>query len=91
MSATIIVMPGVERRDMAGPATASADVLCAAIDQGVNDVVVIGRDRAGDLYMAAATPDVDRTVGMLMRAVAVLSDCKIVNDVELGGDPPCDV
>lgn len=91
MSATIIVMPGVERRDMAGAPTPSEDVLQEAIAQGIRDVVVVGRDRAGELYLAGSAPDVDRTVGLLMRAVSVLSECTIVNDVELGGDPPCDV
>jgi hypothetical protein len=34
MSATIIVMPGVERRDMCGERTSDADVLQGAIDTG---------------------------------------------------------
>lgn len=88
MSATIVVLPGVERRDLAGNPTPSASVLRAAIDNGVTDVIVVGRDRSGELYIAGAPPDVDRTVGMLMRAVAVLSDCNIVNDVVIGGDEP---
>lgn len=91
MSATIIVMPGVERRDMCGERTSDEDVLQSAIDNGVTDVIVVGRDRSGDLYIAGAPPDIDKLVGTLMRAVARLSDCVIDNDVQMGGDPPCDV
>jgi hypothetical protein len=91
MGATIIVMPGVERRDLAGNPTPSVNVLQAAIDAGIEDVIIVGRDRAGSLYVAGAPPDVDRSVGMLMRAVSVLSECQVINDVEIGGDPPCDV
>lgn len=80
-SARVFVLPGVERRDLAGPSVPSEDVLRGAIEKGVADVVVVGRDRAGGLYVAGASPDVDRTVGMLMRAVSMLSSCNIENDV----------
>lgn len=84
--AEVYVLPGVERRDLAGSPCPSSEVLQAAIDKGVTDVVVIGRDRQGELYIAGAPPDVDKTVGMLMRAVSILSSASIVNDVVFGPD-----
>lgn len=86
-SASIVVLPGIERRDLAGMPCNSRDVLQAAIDNGVIDVMVVGRDRKGGLYVAGAPPDVDKSVGMLMRAVAMLSDCSIVNDVVIDTTP----
>lgn len=85
-SAKIHVLPGVERRDLAGAPIPSVEVLQEAISNGVTDVIVIGKDRAGNLYLAGAPPDVDRSVGMLMRAVALLADCRIVNDVVISTD-----
>lgn len=71
-TAKVVVMPGVERRDMAGAHCDSQTVLQSAIDAGVTDAIVIGRDRAGNLYVASSSQDVDKSVAMLMRAVALL-------------------
>lgn len=71
-SAQVFVMPGVERRDMNGQHCDSNTVLQAAIDNGVTDAMVIGKDRQGNLYLASASPDTDKAVAMLMRAVALL-------------------
>ncbi len=79
--AEVHVLPGIERRDLAGHAIPPAEVLQAAIDKGITDVVVVGRDRQGELYVAGAAPDADRAVGLLMRAVTYLSSHTIVNDV----------
>lgn len=84
--ADIHVLPGVERRDLAGVALPSEEVLQAAINNGVTDVIVIGRSRDGSLYVAGAPPDVDKAVGMLMRAVSVLASCDVINDVVIKGD-----
>lgn len=86
MSADVLVLPGVERRDLAGVPGESEVVLRGAIENGVTDVVVVGRDRRGELYIAGAPSDVDRTVGLLMRAVGVLSLAVIDNRVVVG--PP---
>lgn len=80
-SARVIVLPGVERRDLAGSPCKSSSVLQAAIDGGVTDVIVVGRDRQGKFYLAGAPPDMDRTVGMLMRAVQFLAGAELSNDV----------
>lgn len=85
-SAKVYVLPGVERRDLGGVRIPSTEVLQAAINNGVHDVIVVGKDRAGGLYVAGAPPDVDRAVGMLMRAVTFLSECKIINDVVIDTD-----
>ncbi len=80
----IHVLPGVERRDLVGPATDAERVLQTAIDKGNTDVVVVGRARRGELYLAGAAPDADKTVGLLMRAVNMLASATIVNDVVIG-------
>jgi hypothetical protein len=84
--AEIHVLPGIERRDLAGEPAPSADVLQAAIDKGITDAIVVGRSRNGSLYIAGAPPDVDKAVGVLMRAVSVLSGCDVVNDVVIKTD-----
>jgi hypothetical protein len=68
-TAQIFVLPGIERRDLVGDDVPSALVLQAAIDNGITDVVVVGRKRNGGRYLAGETRDVDRTVGILMSAV----------------------
>lgn len=71
--AEIHVLPGIERRDLCGETLSSEIVLTKAIESGVTGAIVIGLDRSGTLYIAADATDVDRVVGMLMRAVAFLS------------------
>lgn len=76
MSENVVVMPGLERRDLETD-TPSDDVLRAAINAGVNDVIVIGRERNGELYLAAAIADADRVVGRLMWAVQFLASHEV--------------
>lgn len=64
-TAEVIVMPGVERRDLVGSPVPSERVLRAAIELGVTDVVVLGRHRDGSRYVAGETNDADRTAGIL--------------------------
>jgi hypothetical protein len=86
MSATIHVLPGVERRDL-GEVRPDHDVLAGAIAEGVTAAVVVGRDRRGELYLASADGDADRVVGMLMRAVQYLAAMTIEQRViETGGE-----
>lgn len=75
--ADVHVLPGVERRDL-GAACPSADVLAAAIESGVTDVIVVGRGRDGQFYFAAECADADAVVGKLMRGVNMLTDCDVV-------------
>lgn len=76
--ADVHVLPGIERRDL-GQSTPSSAVLQAAIDAGVTDVVLIGKDRSGQFYLAAECSDADTVVGKLMRAVAVLADSEVIH------------
>jgi hypothetical protein len=78
MTAEVFVLPGVERRDILGVNLASEEVLRFAIEQGVTDVVVIGRDRHGEQYVASSLADCDRAVGMLMRAATFLARVTVV-------------
>jgi hypothetical protein len=71
-TAQVVVLPGVERRDLLGELP-DKTVLQAAIDNGAKEVIVIGRDRQGGLYLAGTMDDADRTVGRLMQAVAFLT------------------
>lgn len=69
----IVVLPGVERRDLAGVVVPSADVLERAIELGVTDCVIVGRHRDGSLYVAGETNDMDRAAGILMRGLIFIS------------------
>ena len=80
--ADIVVLPGVERRDIGDPVP-SEDVLRCAIESGLTDVIVIGRDRSGEHYLAAAIADADRIVGRLLWAVDFLVRCKVVQTKEV--------
>lgn len=86
--AEVHVLPGVERRDLLG-VLPTEQVFQKALEAGVTDVLIIGRDRAGGFYVASGCEDVDRSVGMLMRAVNYLS-APLANDqvVETEGPEP---
>lgn len=85
--AEVHVLPGIERRDLAGEPVPSHEVLRAALDKGITDVIVVGRQRDGTPYVASAGNDVDRDVGMLMRAVSFLSSAELVPS-KVDTDPP---
>jgi hypothetical protein len=65
MSADIHTLPGVDRHDI-GPEVSVAHILGQAID--LETVVVIGYGPQG-WYLASSSPDMDRNIGMVMRAV----------------------
>lgn len=71
--AEVLVLPGIERRDLIGEPTPAEQVLNASIEKGVTDVVVIGRHRDGSQYVASSLNDVDKSVGVLMSAVHFLT------------------
>jgi hypothetical protein len=75
--ATIIVLPGVERRDL-GVELSSRHIFEDAIEEGVVDAIVVGRGRAGELYVASAGADTDRVIGLLMRAATWLARSEVV-------------
>lgn len=73
MTDKVTLLPGIERRDLAGQPVPSAEVLRSAIDKGITDVVIVGRQRDGTLYVAAETNDADRCAGILTRAVGFVA------------------
>ena len=75
--AEVVVLPGVERRDLDEPVP-DTDVLRWAIENGVTNVIIVGRERNGQLYVASANADADRIVGQLMRAVQYLTSHDLV-------------
>lgn len=83
--AELHVMPGVERRDLLGVLPAE-QLLQKAIDAGITDAIVIGRDREGRPYIATCMSDVDRAVGRIMHAATYLASCTIENDQVIDTD-----
>ena len=83
--AEVHVLPGIERRDLLGVLPAE-QLLQKAIEAGVTDAIVIGRDRAGLPYVASCIADADKAVGMLMRVVNSIAGATIINDQVLSSD-----
>lgn len=80
--AEIHVLPGIERRDLAGPAEGDAHrILQAAIGAGVTDVVVVGKCRDGSQWVSTSMGDADRAAGIMLRAANWLTTVRIDNDV----------
>lgn len=77
--AEVHVLPGVERRDLLG-ALPCEQLLQKAIDLGITDVVIVGRDRTGNQYVASALPNADVAVGRLFSAANYLASSIISND-----------
>ncbi len=75
-TADIVFLPGVERRDIDEVGNIDpADVLQGAVENGVTDVIVVGRRRDGSRYVASALPDTDRVLGILVDAVFYVQRC----------------
>jgi hypothetical protein len=72
--AEVVVLPGVEAPHLGAMVTTPVEAVVAGlVENGVTEMVVVGRARDGSLYLAATHGDADRAAGMLMRAVHVLS------------------
>lgn len=65
--AEVHVLPGVERRDLGAPLGVES-VMKAVAEADLVDLVVVGRTRLGEQYIASSMPDADKAVGMLVRA-----------------------
>jgi hypothetical protein len=83
--AGVHVLPGIERRDLLG-VLPPEQLLQKAIENGVTDVVIVGRARDGSPYVASCVADADKAVGQLMRAVTFISGSEITNDQVLNTD-----
>lgn len=81
---TVVAFPGVERRDLGGDVSPK-DVLLAANDAGLGDVIVVGRDRAGAFYLAASDGNADAVVGKLFRAAQWLAERELELDDDDAG------
>lgn len=75
--ADILVMPGIERRDLGEPVPCE-ELIKYAQEAGLTDVIIIGRERNGSYYVASAIGDADKVVGRLMWAVNYLACNEIV-------------
>lgn len=71
-SAKVYALPGVERRDLHSYVPTQR-LLEKAIEKGLSDVVLVGIDRTGQLYVAGSFQDCDKATGVLMRGVSLIS------------------
>jgi hypothetical protein len=76
----VIVMPGVERRDLAGPPCPVENVLSSAIEQPLSDVIVVGRLLNGNWYIAAKESNPDITIAKLFSAATFLATHSFEHD-----------
>lgn len=76
----VIVMPGVERRDLMGPPCLVEGVLNGALEQPLSDVIVVGRLTNGNWYIAARDSNPDITIAKLFSAATFLSTHSFEHD-----------
>lgn len=71
--ADVHVLPGIERRDITGPPRTPAQIIQTVVDQGVTDLVIVGRARTGEIYVNSCTNDLDKAAGLLMGGATFLA------------------
>lgn len=72
--AEVVVLPGIERPSLGAVRDLSTEKVCAAaIEAGVTEIIVVGRERDGSLYVATGNGDAEKMAGLLMRAVHMLT------------------
>ena len=81
--AELHIFPGVERRDLL-PSDLAQNVLDKASKEGLIEATIVGRTRDGTFYLSSTMGDADRMVGVLHRALTLvsaanLSDQKPIN------------
>jgi hypothetical protein len=76
-SAKVYTLPHIERRDLAPGLAPARVVLEGAIEKGVINVVLVGIDRRGELYVAGSYRNVDEAVGVLMRGVQLVAGGRV--------------
>lgn len=81
MDDKVITMPGVFRPE-ATPDTNAQACLRAAIDAGLDDVVIVGRDLKGDICLFGTANDADKSIGLLHRGIVYLADALQVELIE---------
>jgi hypothetical protein len=75
-SDNLVVLPGVERRDL-GHQVETADVLGAATAANLHDVIVVARKADGDFYIAASDGNADAVVGKLFHAATFIATSRV--------------
>lgn len=65
----VVVMPGIERRDLVGNPEPADRVLRRALDLGITDLIIVGRRRDGSRFLAGSFNDLDKVVGVLMDGI----------------------
>lgn len=82
-TSNVVALPGVFRADME-PRCEPRDVLTTASAAPLIDVVVIGRQVDGDLYVASSAGDSDKVIGLAMRGVHWLAEATQIASEESG-------
>lgn len=77
--AEVRVLPWADRPDLF-KMPEPPHILQAAIENGLTDVIVIGRDRTGQFYVASSVGDGEKCLGMLTRASSIITSGPMVND-----------
>lgn len=77
----VVSLPGVFRSDLVEP-TNPQDVLAAAMDLPLKDVVVVGRNVNGNIEVFASQTDADATIGLLTRGLSYLASSEQVDEPE---------
>lgn len=80
--AEIVVLPWVERPDLYDMPAPDA-VLTTAMDAGLTNCIVIGRDRTGEFYVASSDGDLDKVAGMLARAMRLVTQASESHSYEI--------
>lgn len=90
--AEVVIFPGVRREillsqpspepDKPAEGLTDVQVLQAAIQQEVQDVVVVGLSPDGTLYVASAASDTDAIAGKLLRAANFMASADYEDEYE---------
>ena len=75
--AELHIFPGVERRDLL-PSIKPKVVLDKCLEDGVTDLTIIGKARDGSFYLTSCLGNAYTMVGMLQRAITLVSGASLV-------------
>jgi hypothetical protein len=81
MTAKIHVLPGIERADLL-QTLPSQTVLEGTLEQGIDNVIVIGTKRNGDAYLASGIGNKHEVIARLFEAATWLSNMRIDHEYE---------
>ena len=75
--AELHIFPGVERRDLL-PSIKPKVVLDKCLEDGATNLTIVGTARDGSFYLTSCCGDAYRMVGMLQRAITLVSGANLV-------------